>query len=145
MDQTSTPTSGGSNAQDFQPPTQNPQGNVGGGLQPNSATNDSIFNQPSANQQALPQVSSLKVLSQGTRNSTPTVSPDTTSDGLGWSPFLIFFILAAAIIGILLWRAKSNRPVNIAPVPTEELKETIALQAKPKKKKKPKQKNKKKK
>lgn len=99
MDQTDTPTtSSGSRAADFQPETQNPQNNVGGGLQtgggglqPVAPSNGSnVFDQPGINPQAFPQTSSLQVI-------------DTTSPGLATGiteahPDPLFWILVPLVM-----------------------------------------------
>lgn len=141
MDQANTSASGGSNAQDFQPPTQNPQGNVGGGLQPSSATNNNIFNQPGANQQALPQINSLRVLSQGSRNSPTSTPTGSTSEGFSFGILLFVLILIAIASGVFLLRAKRTKPVP-APIETADkhLTDQPSISTKLKKKKKPKKK-----
>lgn len=152
-------TNQGSQAVDFQPTTQNPQGNVGGGLQPNSAnlqpispTNGSnVFNQPGINPQAFPQTTNLRVAgSQATRSIANTSTPDQASNSPSWGTFSVFFVVAAILIIGLLVIVKFAKPApsdqdkeESRVVPNEAVGQIVS-QSKPKKKPKPKKRNQKK-
>lgn len=112
MDQTNT-SAGGSDARDFQPPTQNPQGNVGGGLQPNAAGNSGIFNQTGINQQELPSTGSLQVQNNGTTNSTPP-SRETSGAGMGWVTLPVLLISAVITMGTIRLLSKKPKPARMA-------------------------------
>lgn len=99
----STP-NGASNASDFQPLTQNPQGNVGGGLQPTSPSSN-VFNQPDTNPQALPQVNSLQVANNGTKVTDQATNP--SAQPLPWA--LVSVILVAAVLLVALFYALSKK------------------------------------
>lgn len=112
-------TSGASRATDFQPTTRNPQGNVGGGLQPNSANlqpisppnGSNIFNQPGVNPQAFPQTDSLKVLSSST--GTPASNPpENNTYSPGSSSYLLPIIIGIITLGILLFIVLTARPAG---------------------------------
>ncbi len=141
MDQTST-SAGGSNAQDFQPLTQNPQSNVDGSLQPNGASPSSLFQQPDANQQAFPTTNSLRVLSSGTKNTTSEPAPDIPAEGMGWGFLPLVLIVALIVPGVLLLRRRKPQPVVQIEVPAQ----TAPIESANKKpKKKPKKKSRRKK
>ncbi|HSX23862.1 MAG TPA: hypothetical protein VLE74_02065 [Candidatus Saccharimonadales bacterium] len=114
-------------ATDFQPTTGNPQNNVGGGLQPNSAnlqpttaTNSAnSFNQPGINPQAFPKVNSLHVLgSQTTIPNTTTI--DTPIQPAHTNPLIGFMVVAVMVIVGLLLLAKLARPKPNEQIPTFE-------------------------
>lgn len=144
-------TSGGSKATDFQPPTGNPQGNVGGGLQPNSAalqpttTNGSnVFNQPGVNAQAFPQTSSLRVLQPNSSAAVgadqPAYKPASPSLG-GWLWAVIIVVVLVGIYVLLMAISRSaNKPGQIlatkAPevLPPKKIKPTKKPKSKPRKK-----------
>lgn len=102
-------TSGGSRSTDFQPPTQNPQGNVGGGLQPVTTNNNSnVFNQPGVNAQAFPKTNSLRV--QTNKTGEPA-SVTQTSPSAG-SSLLLPLLLGIAAIVVLIVLALSSKPAD---------------------------------
>ncbi len=141
-------TSGGSKSTDFQPTTGNPQSNVNGSLQPNSAnlqpattsSGINVFNQPGVNSQAFPQTDSLKVLSTGSRsnNSNLTVARnDTPGNG-----FLTIFIVSVVVtVIVILAVAKIAKPIRGAETIVPE--EPSATTVRPKSMKKRKNKSKK--
>lgn len=131
-------TNSGSKASDFQPPTGNPQSNVGGGLQPTSTTNGSnVFNQPNINAQAFPSTGSLQVQTTGVGAS---ATPDTKQSGFS-SGIIVTIIIAIVLLTGLLLRAKTTK--TPAPV-TEKTVEEQVLAIKPLRSKKKRQTKKKK-
>ena len=141
-------TSGGSKSTDFQPVTGNPQENVSGSLQPNSAnlqpittTNGSnVFNQPGINSQAFPKTDSLQVLSTGTKSSKPnnTLSANAPKD----SGFLTIFVVAVVVtVIVILAFAKMAKPIQDSKETVTE--ESIPTTNQPKSKKNLKNKKKK--
>lgn len=144
-------TSGGSKSTDFQPPTGNPQQNVNGNLQPNSANlqplstpnGSNVFNQPGVNPQAFPKTDSLQVLNLGPKSanlSQPSKANQTPANG-----FLAIFLTAVAVVVIvILVIAKMAKPLThtedaqeeeIKPVKTQS-KSSRPKKTKPKKHKK---------
>lgn len=150
-------TSGGSTATDFQPMTRNPQGNVGGGLQPNSATLQPVtsssgsnsFNQPGVNPQAFPQTGSLRVVSTGTAVQASGADADIASDSQGFNALTLFFLAIAVVIVVIVILIKVAKPAQKAEQEPEKkptiTENPIAKAAKPKKKSKKKKKSTKKK
>ena len=131
--------SGASNATDFQPTTRNPQGNVGGSLQPNSnslqplttAGESNVFNQPGVNPQAFPKTNSLRVLSTGTKSQTSAAQPDYNPSSIGWGTLTLFFIAILATIVGIFFLVKTAKPAESK---TEEKPEELpVLVTKPKK------------
>ncbi len=134
--------SGGSNATDFQPTTRNPQGNVGGGLQPTTSDQSNVFNQPGINPQAFPKTNSLRVISNGTQvQATPASQPDTTPPS--WGALTLFFIAIVAVVVVLVVIIKAAKPSDKQPEEHPEQVEVPEVMPKPAKSKK-KSKNKKK-
>lgn len=134
-------TSGGSKSTDFQPITGNPQSDVNGSLQPNSANlqpittsnGSNVLNQPGVNSQAFPKTDSLQVLSTGSPSSTSNAQLNKNNSA--GSGFLTVFIIAVLVlVSVILALAKMAKPAqdtkNIQP---EEPKPKID-QNKPKKK-----------
>lgn len=143
--------SGGSKSTDFQPITENPQSNVNGGLQPNSANlqpttssdSSNIFNQPGVNPQAFPKTDSLQVLSTGSKpdNTNKSISSNASTG----SHFLTIFIVAVIVtLIIILAVAKLAVPAQNTEETNAEEPEQIFNQIKPKKKSKNKNKKSKK-
>ena len=136
-------TTGGSSATDFQPTTRNPQGNVGGGLQPNSTTlqpttssgDSNVFNLPGVNAQAFPQTTSLRVLSTGSQIQ-PGTNPRNTTDPVsqGWGMLTIFFVAIAVVAIILFVMVKVAKPVHKTEEILPEVPQTSATPGKAKKK-----------
>lgn len=114
MDQQDT---GGSNAQDFQPPTGNPQSDVGGGLQPNAANLQPVPGAGSTtNPQNLPTTNNLQVASNGLPASAPIVK----TTGIKFLPaglvILIFFVLLAVAVAVAFSRRSKRASTNgVAP------------------------------
>ena len=122
-----------SKATDFQPTTQNPQNNVAGGLQPNSANLQPVVN---INQQAFPQTTTLHVLNSQTGTlaavTTTDQPPKTNSLGIIW----LFVIVVVALIGGLILIAKAAKPAAQSQgLAVDSLPETADQPLKPKKKK----------
>ena len=128
--------SGASNAADFQPPTGNPQQNVGGNLQPLVPTpQNDVFNQPKINSQELPQTNSLSVTSNGAPNtSNPSVN-SLPSSNIGWFNPMTFMIIVIFMIATLLLIAKSAKPLP-KPANEEPVTKTKSTHSKSKSKKK---------
>lgn len=111
-------TNSGSNSSDFQPPTGNPQSNVGGGLQPTSTTNGSnVFNQPNINAQAFPSTSSLQVQTTGV-GASPT--SDTKQSGFNGGVTLIIIVAAVLVVGMLLLAKTAKSPESAKEKTVEE-------------------------
>ncbi len=146
---------GGSTSTDIQPPTRNPQGNVGGGLQPNSAflqpitssSSSNAFNQPGVNPQAFPKTSSLQVESTGTTLQASWQKSDSTSNSRGISAMTLFFVAIAVVLAVLILILKFAKPADkLEQEKTEEPKLVVAPEpSKSQPKKKPKKKKPKKK
>lgn len=91
----------GSNAGDYQPPTDNPQNNVASGLQNTSSGLQPVSGQSGVNQQTLSGVSNLQVA--GT-NGTP--NPNTTRAGTGTdadnSMNFLPYVAALGLVGLIV-------------------------------------------
>ncbi len=89
------------NSEDFQPPTGNPQNDVGGGLQPNSTLPQPVENnnQPGQpNPQALPKTDNLKVITSTNGTQPAPVAPAKSQVGAWvWLPAIIGVIIAVVI------------------------------------------------
>ena len=108
--ETSPTSSGASNAPDFQPPTSNPQSNVGGDVQPVTPTNGSnVFNEPGINAQAFPATDNLKVQSNGSSQPASAV-PVATITSSGWTPLAVFLLTTIVLVSIILLIARSAKP-----------------------------------
>lgn len=95
------------NASDFQPPTRNPQNDVGGSLQNNDSTLQPNGSDSSVNQQALPQTNNLKVQTQ-----TAQPSGNKTADNLlkNTTSIGVFVVAVVIVVMILLAVAKTAKP-----------------------------------
>lgn len=129
-------TAGGSNAADFQPPTDNPQSGVGGGVQPTTTNGSNVFNQPGINPQAFPKTDSLRVV---TTNTTQTLtSSDSTaasSSAPGWSALTVVLVAAVVLLGGLVLMLRAAKPAGTV---QEEIADTVVPKPiKTKTKKKP--------
>lgn len=96
----SAPTSGASNAEDFQPPTQNPQSTGTSLQQPNSTQNTSGLD--------VLTNTDARIIVPTTNPAPPSaVAPDTSSGLNGWVVLVILLVIV--VIGAALWRrAKSS-------------------------------------
>ncbi len=131
-------TTGASNAADFQPPTDNPQSGVGGGVQPTTTNGSNVFNQPGINPQAFPKTESLHVVTSSSQALAGATSSDVTSSSPSWGTFTIVFIVAVLLLGGLVIMLRTAKPPGKEPetVP-EAILETATLKpvkTKPKKK-----------
>lgn len=126
---------GASNAADFQPPTDNPQSNVGGGVQPTTTNGSNVFNQPGINPQAFPKVNSLKV---NTNTVASQDSTDSSAGSPGWGALTWVFIAGAVVVTGLILLFRAAKPANVAPKAESlaETPETTSLPLKPKAKSK---------
>ncbi len=138
-----------SNSSDFQPPTGNPQNNVGGGLQPNSSLPQPIesTNQPGQpNPQALPRKDDLKVVTatNGTQL-TPNTPPQGQIGPWVWLPAIIGLVIA-----IMIFKREKKVPAKksisiskpVPKSPSSVLKDKTISSSKTKKKSKKKTKHK---
>lgn len=104
---------GASNAADYQPPTGNPQNDVGGVSQ--GQTNQNNLQKPeTVDQTALPNVADLRVsgvTSGANRNTTKTEVTQANSKKSGWA-FIMLGTAAVAAVVLVLSSAKSLRKQN---------------------------------
>lgn len=124
----------GNKATDFQPETQNPQNNVGGGLQPGSQNLQPVTNQTPGTQQ-FPSVARLKVLGVENPTTAATSKPVQTSDTSLPLAFTIgiFLVFVIAVVLLLLARPANNK--KTAPIIKDETPESKPVQKTVKKKK----------
>lgn len=143
-------TTGASSAADFQPPTQNPQNNVGGGLQPGStalqptstSNGSNIFNQPGINPQAFPQTSTLQVID----TTSPGLATGATEISAGF-PWVYLGIIVVLLVGGILLLAKffrNSENEKAEEVTVTEIPKPASVKTKSKSRKKSKTKKKKK-
>ncbi len=107
------------NAQDFHPPTRNPQGNVIGTLQEGATNLQPVTNSEQAglNSNALPYTSSLRVIgTNGGNNSqtiqVPKVTAEVPSSPSNASSLWMFSVGTFVVAVVLLLIARTARPAS---------------------------------
>ncbi len=127
-DQNSLP--GASNAADYQPPTGNPQNEVGGVSQGQSNQNN-LQKPETVDQTALPNVTDLRVegvTSQANNNTTKTEVTQDSSKKSGWA-FVMLGTAAVAAIVLVISSGKGRRSNNQSS-PDEEAASSVATTVK---------------
>lgn len=91
---------GGNNAADYQPPTRNPQGNVATGIQNNKANLQPTNTQAGINQQNLPVLPNLQVVTTNQRGAPSTASEPSKKPSNFWKYFLMDIAAFAILLAI---------------------------------------------
>jgi hypothetical protein len=115
----------GNESSDFQPATQDPQDDVGGGLQPVSGGLQPVTGE-SGSHQALPSVQSLKVENSGKRleqSASTQNNPVVQDDGFPL-PLTMGFVFLMIVMVAIIWLSNPNKSTDNAstdiPEPEQE-------------------------